>query len=236
MNGPFLFFLLAGGLGIGFLLFYASYSIRAGFYLKALCRAEKKEKVVALTFDDGPHRVYTGEVLDVLKDYRVPATFFCIGSEAEKYPEVVRRIFAEGHTVGNHSYSHAGRFPFYSLQHMEKDLRLAQEILERITGRPVTLFRPPFGVTNPTIAKVVKKTGYRTIGWNIRSFDTREESPDRILRRIAGRLEPGSVILLHDRLAGSAALLKRLLDELQKRRYRIISLEEMFNIESYETH
>lgn len=236
MSATSLFFLLAGATGLGFLLFYASYSIRAGFYLKALCRAKKKEKVVALTFDDGPHQVHTAEVLDVLKEYRAPATFFCIGSQAEKYPDVVRRISAEGHTVGNHSYRHTGRFPFYSVKNMEKDLRLTQRILERITGRPVTLFRPPFGVTDPTIAKVVKKTGYRTIGWNIRSFDTRGESPERIFRRIVRRLEPGSVILLHDRLPGSAALLKRLLDELKEQQYRIISLEEMFNIESYETH
>lgn len=236
MSATSIFFLLAGATGLGFLLFYASYSIRAGFYLKALCRAKRKEKVVALTFDDGPHQVHTAEVLDVLKEYRTPATFFCIGSQAEKYPDVVRRISAEGHTVGNHSYRHTGRFPFYSVKNMEKDLRLTQRILERITGRPVTLFRPPFGVTNPTVAKVVKKTGYRTIGWNIRSFDTRGESPEQIFRRIVRRLEPGSVILLHDRLPGSATLLKRLLDELKEQQYRIMSLEEMFNIESYETH
>ena len=236
MNGTSLFFLLAGGTGFGVLLFYASYSIRAGCYLKALCRAKKKEKVVALTFDDGPHPAHTAEVLDVLKQYRAPAAFFCIGSQAEKYPEAVRRIVADGHTVGNHSYRHTGWFPFYSAKKMEKDLRLSQGILERITKRPVTFFRPPFGVTNPTVAKVVKKTGYHTIGWNIRSFDTRGESPERIFRRIVRRLEPGSVILLHDRLPDAAAVLKSLLDELQKQQYRIISLQEMFNIESYETH
>lgn len=236
MGDIFFSFLVLGGTGIVFLLFYASYSIQAGFYLKASCRGKKNEKVVALTFDDGPHPLHTSEVLDVLKGYGVPATFFCIGREAEKYPELVQRISSEGHAVGNHSYVHSGFFPLYTSKKMEKDLRRSQEILERITGRPVILFRPPFGVTNPVVAKSVKKTGYRTIGWNIRSFDTRKEKQDRIFRRIAGRLKPGSVILLHDRLPASAPLLKRLLDYLEEQQYRIISLEEMFNIESYEVH
>lgn len=236
MGGISLFFLILGITGLGFLLFYASYSIQAGFYLKALCRGEKNEKVLSLTFDDGPHPVHTFEVLEILKEYGAPATFFCIGREAEKYPEVVQRIGSEGHVIGNHSYTHSGFFPLYTCKKMEKDLRRSREIVERISGRPVTLFRPPFGVTNPTVGKAVKKAGYRTIGWNIRSFDTRKETQDRIFRRIVRQVKPGSVILLHDRLPGCAPLLKRLLDYLKEQQYRIISIEEMFNIESYEIH
>lgn len=235
MDGEWLLVFLLGAAGIGFLFFYASSSIQAGFYLKALCRGKGKERVVALTFDDGPDPEHTPEVLDVLKRYEVPATFFCIGSKAEALPDLVRRICSDGHIIGNHSYTHTGFFPLYGLERMLNDLSRSHTCLERITGKAVTWFRPPFGVTNPTVASAVKRMGYRTIGWSIRSFDTREESEERIFRRITRQLAPGAVILLHDRLAGSAALLQRLLEYLQAHQYQVVSIAEMFKIEPYET-
>ncbi|MDR1981283.1 MAG: polysaccharide deacetylase family protein [Tannerellaceae bacterium] len=213
---------------LGAYLFHASYSIRSGVYLKALCKKATKEKVVSLTFDDGPDAQYTPLTLDVLKRYQVRATFFCIGRKAEEHPGLVRRIFSEGHTVGNHSYSHSNAFPLFGLKKMVADMKRAEACLERITGEKIRLFRPPFGVTNPVIAKAVRLSGYTVIGWSIRSLDTRGETPEKIVRRIIKQVSPGDVILLHDRMPDSAELLVRLLDYLNEQGYKVIGIDTLF--------
>lgn len=206
-------------------MFYASYSIRSGVYLNAFCRMQTHDKVVALTFDDGPDAVQTPRVLDILKEYDAPATFFCIGSKVEGNEDIIRRIIAEGHRIGNHSYTHSGTFPLYPGKRMTADLERCQQVLEKTTGQKVDWFRPPFGVTNPTIARVVRKLRYQTIGWSIRTLDTQPLSHKEIIKRINKRLRPGSIILLHDRMPQSEVLLKDILDELKQQGYRVVHPE-----------
>jgi len=200
-----LFLLLLG------VLFYASYSISSGVYLKALCKLKTTGKVVALTYDDGPESSSTPQVLDVLKKHNVQACFFCIGQKAEQSPEIIKRIVAEGHLLGNHSYLHKSKFPLYSKKKMTEDLLKAQRVLEDISGKQINLFRPPFGVTNPTIRSVIKKTGWDTIGWSLRSFDTQAQTADETLERIKKKLKPQNIILLHDRMPFAAELTDKLL-------------------------
>ena len=206
----------------GAFFFYASYHIRSGIYLKTWSRLPTDRREVALTFDDGPHPLHTPEVLDVLKRHSAPATFFCIGQEAERQPELMRRLVDEGHLVGNHSYCHKGTFPLFTRRRMLEDVEQAHKILEERTGQPVTLFRPPFGVTNPTVASVVRRMGYQAVGWSIRSFDTRGEATEKIFRRIVRQVRPGAVILLHDRLPGCAVLTARLLGYLEEKGYKAV--------------
>lgn len=212
--------------------FYASYNIGSGVYVKTFCRKKTTDKVVALTFDDGPDATYTPQVLDILKRHHAPAAFFCIGEKAEKYPTIVQRAFAEGHLIGNHSHSHTNRFPLLPRKQMISDLQQAQQILEQTTGSPVTFFRPPFGVTNPTIAKAVRQLGYTTIGWSVRSLDTRKEPISRILRRVTRQLSPGAVILLHDRLPDSPELLRQLLEYLHENDYKIIRVDQLIPLQN----
>lgn len=209
---------------------YASYSIQSGIYVKALCAGKTNRKVVALTFDDGPDPENTPVVLDILKKYSAAGTFFCIGKKVRGNPDVVKRIAAEGHLIGNHSYSHNGAFPCFTRRRMIGELRETQELIENITGKPCLLYRPPFGVTNPVIAAVVKHLGYPVIGWSIRSFDTRGEKTERVFRRIVKRLKPGAVILLHDRLPQSGVLLEMLLAHLSVDGYQAIRVDEMFEL------
>lgn len=215
------------GICAAIFLFYASYSIGSGIYVKAFCRKKTTEKIVALTFDDGPDPQYTPQVLDVLKKHHVQAAFFCIGQKAEMHPEIVQRIQAEGHLVGNHSYEHSNCFPLLPSKKMQDDLGHAQEILQQITGVPMLFFRPPFGVTNPTIAKAVRRLNYTTIGWSIRSLDTRKAAPHKMLRRITRRLSPGAVILLHDRMPDCPALLQNLLEYLHENNYKVIRVDKL---------
>ena len=208
-------------------IFSISFNIRAGMYVRAFCNADTKDKVIALTYDDGPDPEHTAAVLDVLKAHQVKATFFLIGEKAEAHPELVQRILDEGHDIGNHSWSHKNLFPFYSKKKMSDQLRKTDEAIEKITGRKPELFRPPFGVTNPTVAHVIKERGYKAIGWNIRSFDTTKQPRDLVFQRISQQVAPGAVVLMHDRMFEAEKLTEKLLDFVEKKGYRVIPISEM---------
>lgn len=204
-------------------LFWASASIRSGVYLKAFCRERTSEKVVYLTFDDGPVRG-TAAILDVLRERGALATFFIIGKNVSGNEDIVRQALADGHKIGIHSWGHENLFPLYSASRMNEDIRRCKTALETLSGTEVRLFRPPFGVVNPTIARSVKLLGLQTVGWSIRSFDTmhcnRPDWESRVADRIMRRLHPGAVILLHDRLLAAPSLLSTLLDRLTAAGYR----------------
>lgn len=219
--------IVLGSLLILSFLVYASYSIRSGIYLRSFCRKRTREKVVALTFDDGPDPIQTPKVLQILKEQQATACFFCIGHKVKGNEKLLQQMVVEGHLIGNHSFTHSGLFPLYGLSRMKKDLQTCQSELERVTSQPVTLFRPPFGVTNPTIAKAVRQLGYTSIGWNIRTLDTQQPSPDKVLDRIRKGIKPGSIILLHDRMPNSGQLVKQILDLLKEQGYTVVRLDEL---------
>lgn len=214
--------------GLAFLV-YASYSIRAGVYLRAFCGLKTSQKIISLTFDDGPDVLNTVRVLEVLKKYGVKATFFCIGEKAETHPELVKRMVEEGHSIGNHSWSHKAGFPLLSRGDMCRELQRTRQLLEGITGQNIPLFRPPFGVTNPVVAAAVRRLGLKAIGWSIRSLDTRGEKTEKVLARIKKRLKPGAVLLLHDRLSRADELLEQLLPFLWAENYRVVRVDEMID-------
>ena len=214
---------------------WASASIHSPFYLRSLCRRSEAGAVVALTFDDGPDPVRTPELLEVLARHDVKATFFLTGKQVAANPELVRRIVAEGHVVGNHTYSHSGWFPLLNLRNTVRELDDASRAIEEVTALRPRLFRPPFGVTNPTIARAVKELRLLPIGWSIRSFDTVSRTPRaKVLARMMRRLHAGAVILLHDRCPGSAALTEALLGELRRRWIRTTTFDKLFNVKAYE--
>ena len=213
---------------IGAFLFYASYNISSGVYVKTLCKNDTTEKVIALTFDDGPDTRFTPQVLDVLKQYDVRATFFCVGEKAEANPGLIKRIQNEGHLIGNHSYSHRAIFPLFTQRKMIAELEHTRLILEKLSGEKIRFFRPPFGVTNPTVGSVIRELDYIPVGWSIRSFDTKGEPVDKVLDRIIKQITPGAVILLHDRMPDCAVLTTRLLDYLQANQYKAIRIDDLF--------
>lgn len=219
---------------VGFMV-WASADVASGVYLKMLCRLSKAEREVALTFDDGPDPVTTPRVLEVLRRYDARATFFLVGSQVERYPDLVREIVAAGHTVANHTYSHTARWTVASRADVEQELEWCRSAIKGATGVAVRLFRPPFGVTNPIIARAVSRGGYKAIGWSVRSLDTvtsrsREEVGERVVRS----LRAGDVVLLHDRVEGAEQLVEMILRYTQGRGWRSVSVDELFNIDAYE--
>lgn len=214
-------------------LFYASYSIRSGVYLNVLSGNKKKGKVIALTFDDGPNAIQTPKILDILKEHDAKACFFCIGSRIDGNEDVLKRIDHEGHFIGNHSYYHSNSFPLQSVNKITNELVRCDEKITGVTGKKTQLFRPPFGVTNPMIAKAVKRQKLITIGWNIRSLDTLEKGHDVVLKRIRRKLKPGSILLLHDHVTESDVLLRQILDLLKEENYTVVTLDQLLDIKPY---
>ena len=221
-------------LGVLAALVWASADIGSGVYLKALCRAESADKVVALTFDDGPDADSTPRVLDLLKRYDVRATFFVVGEQARQNPELIHRMVAEGHTVAGHSYYHLPQSALWSSQRYTEELFRCNDVVARLTGLRMRLYRPPFGVTNPPIARAVKNLGLIPVGWSVRSLDTITKNRDRVVDRVMRGLRGGDVILLHDRLENSEELLEKLLTALRTQHYTTATVDELFKIEAYE--
>lgn len=210
-----------------YILVRGAMNVCSGFYLDVFCKGSTKEKIVALTFDDGPDSVHTPQILDILDKQNVKASFFIIGKKAEQNEVLIRRILEEGHIIGNHSYSHDFFFDLFGRKKMEQDLLRTDEFIEKISGAKPAYFRPPYGVTNPTVAKVVKKLGHKAIGWSVRSLDTVLKDEDKIVGRVLDRLHPGAVILLHDDRDITVKALEKMILKIKNEGYRFINLEEI---------
>ncbi len=191
----------------------------------------QQEKKIALTFDDGPTE-FTPEFLKLLEQFNQKATFFCIGKQIEKLPEILNQIIENGHEIGNHSYSHSNLTGFFSFRKMEKDIIDFDAVLMEMAQKKTDLYRPPFGITNPNIAKAIKSTGKKTIGWNIRSFDTAISDEQKILNRLTPNIKPGSIILLHDTSQKSLNVLEQILLFLQHENYKSVTVSELFDFKS----
>jgi peptidoglycan/xylan/chitin deacetylase (PgdA/CDA1 family) len=208
--------------------------IGSNYHVKTYCsNPSETDKNIAITFDDGPHPM-TLQVLDVLKKHNAKATFFCIGKNIERHPEILQRIIDEGHIVGNHSYSHSHFFDFYRKNGVIQELEKTDAIIEKISGRQPHFFRPPYGVTNPSIRRALEVTKHKVIGWNIRSLDGAIKNESVIFNRIAKRISPGGIVLLHDTSIQTVNVLERLLVTLREKNYNVVSLEQLLNIKAYE--
>ncbi|TDX84893.1 polysaccharide deacetylase family protein [Epilithonimonas xixisoli] len=207
---------------------WGSFDIQFGYFVDSIINKKTKIKEIALTFDDGPTEC-TPKFLDLLKEYNIKATFFCIGKQIEKYPETFQRIIAEGHSVGNHTYSHSNKTGFLSTSKMIEEIKKCDEVMLKIGSFKTDLYRPPFGVTNPNIAKAIKKTAKKSIGWNVRSLDTVIQDEKKILKKVTKNLKKGSIILLHDTSEKTYNVLVELLLFLEREKYSTFTIDSMIN-------
>lgn len=204
------------------------------YHFKALNHnSNNASNQVAITFDDGPNSDFTPLVLDLLKQHHAKATFFCIGKNIKQYEVIFKRIINEGHTVGNHTFSHDNAFGFFSTHKVKTELQDTNNVIEEVTGLHPNLYRPAFGVTNPRIKKAIKELNLTAIGWNKRSLDTTNLSEKTILKRITKNLKSGDVILLHDTSEKSVRVLEQLLLFLQQEKLEAVTIDNLFNIKAY---
>lgn len=206
--------------------------IGLGFYFESLCKSPTAQKVVVLTFDDGPDELVTPPLLDLLKQYKAPATFFCIGRHINANKELLKKIDTDGHIIGNHSFSHNNLFDLYGSKKMAEEILATNKEVDRAIGKYPVLFRPPYGVTNPSLKKAVEKTKMQSIGWSLRSFDT-VKSIDKTFSKLKNKTKPGSVVLLHDNDLKVIPIVEQYLSWLSENNYKVVSLTDLFNIEAY---
>jgi peptidoglycan-N-acetylglucosamine deacetylase len=213
---------------------FLSFFIGSGYHMKAYCRAATDKKVVSLTFDDGPDNQLTPLFLDELKKLGIPATFFCIGRKITGNEDLLKRMNAEGHLIGTHSYTHSNWFDLFSPGHMRRELLDSRQSVSAVIGRNPRFFRPPYGVINPMLKRALNGSGLHVIGFSNRAWDTSSRNTEIILSRILKKLKPGDIILLHDTIPESAEVLKKIHEQITSSGYRIVPLDQLLNLSPYE--
>ena len=214
------------------IVYYTFYAVRSQVLGKTVWCGNASNRSVALTFDDGPSPD-TLEILEVLRDKNVKATFFLIGKQVEKHPEIARKIVTDGHEIGNHSYSHP-IFLFCSPGKTRRELEKTQEIIETIVGRVPRLARPPCGVRTHSYFTAAKDLGLQTIQWSDAGFDWKKISAEKVAQKVLNTVQSDSIILLHDGdSAGkrdrrtTAESLPLILNGLREKGLRVAPLAEM---------
>jgi peptidoglycan-N-acetylglucosamine deacetylase len=184
---------------------------------------------VALTFDDGPNPPYTPQVLTLLKLYGIHATFFCVGRHVAAYPDLVRQEVANGHTIGNHSWSH----PFLtslSPVRIRSELTTTGDIIQQVTGKRPIFFRPPYGSINNLVLTQVNQLGLTTFIWSDDSLDWTAISPVAITQLVLSTVTNGAIILMHDgggNRSRTLAALPGIIEGLQARHFRLVTLDQL---------
>lgn len=190
------------------------------------------EKVIALTFDDGPDPENTPRVLDLLKQYDAKATFFLTGKKVERYPDIVKREQNEGHELANHTYNHTFFNNRASFSKLKQELLQANDAIFKVTGQKSHLFRPPGGYYNEKLVNMAKEEGYIVIMWSWHQ-DTKDwSSPgvNRIVKNVLSDTRNGDIVLFHDYSDGqtqTADALKIILPKLKERGYRFVTVSEL---------
>lgn len=197
---------------------------------------------IALTFDDGPYGTPTNQILDILKEKNVKATFFVVGKNVEKYPEIAIRELVEGHVVGNHSYDHA-HMGEYSADQLDTNLQKSEKVIVQTIGVAPALFRAPYGMTSPTMITDLSEEKFTYVGWNEDpdDWDFTDQPSDKVLKDVLQHARPDGVIILHDGRdvqvnyprSNTISALPYIIDHLRNRGYTFITVDTMLNIAPY---
>lgn len=205
------------------------------------CSKNTASAAVALTFDDGPSRNNTPQILDILAATETPAAFFVIGSNAEKHSELVRRMHHDGHIVASHSYDHPAFGMFFGARYWQQQLLRTDAVIEQIIGRRPLFFRPPMGFKQHFLMHAVRGQDKILINWNRRGLDGIATEPEKIYRRLAPRVRTGDIIALHDGYRqydyapcqATVAILPRLIKTLRSRGFTLTRLDHLLSLQPY---
>jgi peptidoglycan-N-acetylglucosamine deacetylase len=227
--------------GLGALTSYATLAPRSQLWCRLISRGRTDRPRVALTFDDGPVAGATDRVLDILAEMNVKATFFVIGCNVERSPELLRRIDSQGHLVGNHSFEHLhwgfARGRGYWVQELQK----TNALIEQLIGKRPALFRPPMGIKTWRIASAARRQGQQIITWSRKARDGVITTPDEIVTRLTQDVGPGDILALHDGIdpqrrrnpQPTLDALRRVIDRLKERGLEPVRLDELIQTEPY---
>jgi peptidoglycan-N-acetylglucosamine deacetylase len=189
--------ILGGTVAVAGIAAHGAFHRNSFVFGRALGRLPTRDRVVALTFDDGPNPDATPRILDALAESGVAATFFILGRHAERWPALVQRVRDEGHAIGNHGYYHR-KLHFQSPRYVREDLTRGAEAIAAACGVRPALFRAPHGFRSPWVNRIAASLGERVVGWSLGVWDTDRPGADEIARRTVAGARPGSIVLLHD--------------------------------------
>ena len=185
------------------------------------------DKVVALTFDDGPSK-YTDQILDILKKYNACGTFFLIGNKVEFYSDTLRRMLEEGSEIGNHSYDHK-LLTRLSKEAFQEEINKTQMAIKKVTGFTPTLFRPTYGGYNNTLKSY---TDLKFVLWDVDSRDWQVKSKEKILKNVLPNVKSGSIVLMHDNHEYSVNTLEDMIESLKKQGYKFVTVTELLELKN----
>lgn len=201
-------------------------------------RVKNKDKMVAITFDDGPSPIWTPQILDELKKAEAKATFFMIGHHVKKYPEVARRVADEGHQIGNHGYAHSVIL-YYTPPEIEEEIKYTETVIREITGQTTKCFRPPKAWMPEDIKQHIKTLGYSVVLWSLNSKDWVEFDHRLMVRYLTRNVKSGDIILFHDSgnvfsteggdRTQTVLAISSLVRILREQGYKLVTVEEMLN-------
>ncbi len=203
-----------------------AYEQERGLSFNKIIRGDIRKQRLALTFDDGPHPIYTLQLLDILRRTHTPATFFVVGRQVEKNPTLVQLEVAEGHEVGNHTYDHVN-LTLIPPELIGYELDECDAALKKVTGSSARFFRPPGGDYNGDVIREASKRGYITTLWTDDPGDFSKPPPDVILKRTLDHLENGAIILLHDGIPQTMQILPALIAEAHRRGYEFVTMSQL---------
>ncbi len=196
---------------------------------RSVHRGPGQRRRIALTFDDGPHRVHTPALLDALAALAAPATFFVVGAAVDANPALCRRMVAAGHELGNHTYTHR-YLPLRSQARLTRELAFTDRAIEDATGVSTSLVRPPWGGRSPWTLRALAAQGKRAVLWDVNPFDWRGASADELTARVARRVRPGSIVLMHearDRGDVTVAAVRQLVPRLRADGYELVTVSAL---------
>jgi peptidoglycan-N-acetylglucosamine deacetylase len=200
--------------------------LERGLKYHKFMRGDTSKSRIALTFDDGPHPAFTPKLLDILKENNVKATFFLVGEMAEKYPDLVKREIAEGHSVGNHTYHHVN-LTKVPPEDIATEMEACSDVLNKITGKKPHLFRPPGGDYNRQVIEIAEAEGYTTIFWTDDPGDYASPGKKVIEIRLLRNVNNGGIILIHDGVQETVDILPQVIEYLKNRGFEFVTIDEM---------
>lgn len=199
---------------------------------------EEKPYKAALTFDDGPDLVFTPQILDLLQQLKVKATFFVIGKNAAKYPQIIKRIENEGHILANHSWDHAN-FTHLDEYEIRNQITKTDELLTQITGHKPLLFRAPYGNVTLGLEVQLRAMEHLLIGWSVDTRDWAGPDVDTILATVTKQMKPGGIILQHCAsgsqvdLTNTIQALPLIVQKLKDEGYTFVTIPELLSTQAY---
>ncbi|WP_332646706.1 polysaccharide deacetylase family protein [Lysinibacillus sp. 54212] len=190
---------------------------------------QTEEKIIALTFDDGPHPKFTAQVLDILAEHEAKGTFFIVGQNAKKTPEIVLRAHRDGHEIANHTYTHSSKI---SVTELKEELKQTNELIYSITNYQPVLFRPVGGQYTDEMIKAASDNGYQVVmwSWHQDTEDWKNPGVKKIVNKVLKGTRPGDIILFHDgggKRDQTIDALKEILPVLKKQGYKFVTVSEL---------